>query len=79
METLTKRKIKTLRSENGGEYTSKEIVSYCKEASIKRDLIVPYNPEKNGGTERKSRKIGEYIRTMIFDQDLPKFLGVKYQ
>jgi len=28
LEILTKRKIKTLRSENGGEYTSKELVSY---------------------------------------------------
>ena len=36
VETLTERKIKTLRSDNGGEYTSKEMIAYCKEASIKR-------------------------------------------
>ena len=30
METLNERRIKTLRSDNGGEYTSKELISYCK-------------------------------------------------
>ena len=29
--TLTERKIKTLRFNNGGEYTSKELIAYCKE------------------------------------------------
>ena len=34
VETLTERRIKTLRSDNGGEYTSKEMIAYCKEARI---------------------------------------------
>ena len=42
VETLTERKMKTLRSKNSGEYTSKELIAYCKEAGIKRELIVPY-------------------------------------
>jgi transposase InsO family protein len=37
-----------LRSDNGGEYTSKEFISFCIEAGIKRELIVPYNPQQNG-------------------------------
>jgi len=53
VKTLIERKIKTFRSDNGGEYTSKELISYCKEEGIKRDPIVPYNPKKNGVTERK--------------------------
>lgn len=40
-ETLTERKLKTLRSNNGGKYTSKELIAYCKEADIKRELIIP--------------------------------------
>lgn len=42
IETLTKRKIKNLRHDNGEEYTSKELISYCKEVGIQRELIVPY-------------------------------------
>ena len=61
METLTERKIKTLRSDNGGEYTSKELIAYCKEARINRELMVPYYPEQNGVVERKNRSIEEGI------------------
>jgi hypothetical protein len=45
VKNLTDKKIKTLRSDNGGECTSKEIVVFCKEAGIKRELIVPHNPQ----------------------------------
>jgi len=41
-------RIKILRFDNGGEYTSKEIIAFCKESGIKRELLVPYNPKKNG-------------------------------
>ena len=73
VETIIERKIKTLRSNNGGEYTSKELIAYCKEAGIKKELIIPYYPEQNGFPERKNRSIEEGIRTIILDQDLPKF------
>jgi hypothetical protein len=44
IENLTNKKIKTLRTDNGGEYTSKEFVAFCKSAGIRRELIVPHNP-----------------------------------
>jgi transposase InsO family protein len=44
IENLSKRKIKILRSDNGGEYTSKEFVSFCRDVGIKRELTTPYNP-----------------------------------
>nr|KUM49278.1 hypothetical protein ABT39_MTgene3827 [Picea glauca] len=51
-ENMTERKIRVLRSDNGGEYTSNEFHDCCKEAGIKRELIVPYNPQQNGVAER---------------------------
>ena len=51
VENLTERRIKVLRSDNGGEYTSKEIIANCKEARIKREMTVPYNPKQNGVAE----------------------------
>jgi hypothetical protein len=45
VENLTERKIKTLRSDNGGEFTSEEFKEYCKEVGIKRELSTPYNPQ----------------------------------
>jgi hypothetical protein len=44
VENLTGRKIKVLRPDNGGEYTSKDFNNLCIEAGIKREYTVPYNP-----------------------------------
>ena len=54
MENLTNKKIKKLRSDNGGEYTSKEFVLFCKVAMIRRELVGPHNPQRNGVVERKN-------------------------
>ena len=48
IENHSEKRIKTLRSDNGGEYTSKEFEAFCKEARIKRELTTPYNPQQNG-------------------------------
>jgi transposase InsO family protein len=56
IENLSERKIKILRSDNGGEYTSKEFVNYCKDVRIKRELTTPYNPQQNGVAERKTKR-----------------------
>jgi transposase InsO family protein len=40
VENMTGRKIKVLRINNGGEYTSNEFIDFCKEAGIKREKIV---------------------------------------
>ena len=45
IENHTKRKIKTFRSDNGGEFTSNEFKELCKELGIKRELSTPYNPQ----------------------------------
>jgi transposase InsO family protein len=46
--------IRGLISDNGGECASKEFEGFCKELGIKRDLIVPYNPQQNGVVEQKT-------------------------
>jgi transposase InsO family protein len=74
VENLSEKKIKKVRSDNRGEYTSNEFGSFCRDAEIKRELITPYNPQQNGVAERKNRTIMEAIKTMIHDQDLPMHL-----
>ena len=74
IENLSNKKIKTLRSDNGREYTSKKFEYFCKDAGIKRELTNPYNPQQNGVAERKNRTIIEVVKTMIYDQDLPMHL-----
>jgi len=45
VENQIGRKIKVLRSENGGEYTLGEFVDFCAEAGIRREFTVPYYPQ----------------------------------
>ena len=54
VENLSETKIKTLRSDNGGEYTSNEFGNFCKDTGIKRELTTPYNPQKNCIAERNN-------------------------
>jgi hypothetical protein len=74
IENLTNKKIKTLRTDNGGEYTSKEFVAFCKSTGIRRELIVPHNPQQNGVAERKNRSIEETVKALLNDQGLSMFL-----
>jgi len=70
LENLTGKKIKILRSDNGGEYTSNEFKSFCKGEGIERELTTSYTPQKNGVAERKNRSIVEATKEMIPDQNL---------
>jgi hypothetical protein len=74
IENLTNKKIKTLRTDNGREYTSKEFVAFCKSIGIRRELTVPHSPQQNGVVERNNRSIEETIKTLLNDQGLSMFL-----
>jgi transposase InsO family protein len=74
VENLSERKIKILGSDNGGEYTSNEFGSFCRDVVIKREFATPYNHQQNGVVERKNKAIMEAVKTMIHNQDLPMHL-----
>ena len=44
VENLSENNFKTLRSDNGGEFTSNQFNDLCKEDGIKMDLTMTYNP-----------------------------------
>jgi hypothetical protein len=65
IENLTNKKIKTLRTDNEGEYTSKEFVAFCKSAGIRRELTIPHNSQQNDVAERKNRSIRRNRKSLI--------------
>jgi hypothetical protein len=77
IENLTNKKIKTLRTDNGGEYTSKEFVAFCKSVGIRRELNVPHIPQQNGVSKRKNKSIEETVKALLNDQGLSMFLWVE--
>ena len=74
IENHTEKNIKTIRLDNGREFTSDEFKELCKESGIKRELSTPYNPQQSGIVERKNITIMEVARAMLHDQDLPMHL-----
>jgi transposase InsO family protein len=45
IENQTGKHICAMRTDNGGEFESHQFDDFCKEVGIKRQLIVPYNPQ----------------------------------
>ena len=63
-------RIKCLRLDNGGEFTSKEFMDYCSNHGIKRKFFVTRTPQQNGVVERKNMTVQEMARTMLMDSKL---------
>ncbi|KAM1470398.1 hypothetical protein ACFX11_041122 [Malus domestica] len=67
-------KIKCLRSDRGGEFTSCEFNKLCEDAGIQRQLSMAYTPQQNGVVERKNRTVVEMAKAMLHDKSMPYFL-----
>nr|CAH0098495.1 unnamed protein product [Daphnia galeata] len=64
----------TLRSDNGGEYSSNEFITWLLEMDIQHEKSVPYTPEQNGVAERENRTLMEAARCMLHGSKQPLFL-----
>ena len=65
VENETKKKIKVLRIDNGGEFCKKEFEEFCKKCGIGWKNTTPYTLEKNGVAERINKMLMERERSML--------------
>ena len=65
VENQTGKKIKVLRTDNGGEFCEKEFEKFCKECGIERQKKTPYTPQQNGFAERMNMSLMEKARSML--------------
>ena len=56
-ERQTRRKLKTIRTDRGGEFLSKEQKCYLQEHGIEHQTSMPYSPQQNGRAERFQQTI----------------------
>ena len=63
-------KIKCLRSDGGGEYTSRDALDYLKSKGIKWQRSAPRTPQHNGRAERLNRTVMEMARCLMSDAKL---------
>ena len=64
-------RIRTLRTDNGGEYVSEEFTTYLKLKGIHHQLTLPHSPQQNGVAETMNRTLIESARSMIAHAKLP--------
>jgi transposase InsO family protein len=68
VENEKETKIKCLRSDNDGEFTSREFDVFCETQGVKRQFSTARTPQQNGIAERKNKTIQEAARTMINEE-----------
>lgn len=72
VETETGKQIKCLRTDRGGEYTSVEFSTFCKDHGVRRQLTTAYTPQQNGVAERKNRTVMNMVRSTLSMRKVPK-------
>ncbi|KAH9792408.1 hypothetical protein KPL71_004103 [Citrus sinensis] len=77
METQTGRKIKVLRSDNRGEYTSDPFLKVCQNEGIKRHFTVRHTLQQNSVAEHMNRTLLEKVRCMLSNAGLDKKFWAK--
>jgi transposase InsO family protein len=65
IERQTGRKVKLLRTGNGGEFCSHAFNDYCRQEGIVRHHTIPHTPQQNGVAERTNRTIIFRVRCML--------------
>jgi hypothetical protein len=69
-ELHTGHPIKAMRSDGGGEYSSKDFDTFLQSCGIARQRSTPYTPQQNGVAERANRTLVEMARTMLHAAEL---------
>ncbi|CAJ2657083.1 unnamed protein product [Trifolium pratense] len=72
VENQCSKRIKILRTDGGGEYTSRRFESFCEENGIEHEVTAPYTPQHNGLAERRNRTILDMARCIVKHRNLPK-------
>ena len=72
VENQQDKKIKILRTDNGGEFCSSVMESYLTKEGIIHQKTTAYTPEQNGVCERANRTVIEKARCLLFDAKLSK-------
>lgn len=67
-------KVKTIRSDNGGEFVNTALRGWLQAKGIAHQTSCPYTPQQNGAAERLNRTLMERVRAMLADSGAPHHL-----
>ncbi|KAL8101290.1 hypothetical protein AgCh_033242 [Apium graveolens] len=71
VERDSEKKVKMLRTDRGGEFSSKQFIEYCDNMGISRQFTAPYTSQQNGVVERRNRTVVAMTRSLLKERNLP--------
>lgn len=74
VEKDVNKEIKILRTDRGGEFTSREFDDFCNNNGIRRHLTAPYTTQQNGAVERRNHTLMEMPRSILKAMKVPNYL-----
>ncbi|GAA5967407.1 hypothetical protein JCM8115_000782 [Rhodotorula mucilaginosa] len=72
IESLTGRKLRRIRSDNGSEFVNSTFSKFFKDEGILHEMTAPYTPEQNGQVERLNGSLMALVKAMLHDAKLGK-------
>lgn len=67
----TGKEVRTLRSDNGGEYCNTQFGNWLREMGIRHETSAPHTPQQNGVSERTNRTIMDAARSQMQSTNTP--------
>jgi transposase InsO family protein len=58
-------KLRVLRTDNGGEFTTVEFASYCEDEGVQCHYSASYSPQQNGVVERRNQTVVGMARALL--------------
>jgi transposase InsO family protein len=66
-------RLRTLRTDRGGEFTSAALAAHFADTGVKRHLTAPYAPQQNGVVERRNQTVVGMARSMMKAKKMPNY------
>ena len=70
VEKEKRKRLKYLRSDRGGDFTSRYFEVFYNDIEIKRQTSAPRTLTQNGIVERKKRSVIDYARTLMMEKNV---------
>ena len=67
----------SVRSDHGSEFENHDFETFCNEHGYDHNFSAPRTPQQNGVVERENRTSKEIARTMLCENNLPKYFWGK--
>ena len=70
-EAESGKKLRVLRTDRGGEFTSMKFATYYSDQGVVRHHTVPYSPQRNGVVKRQNQTVVGMARSMMKAKGMP--------